>query len=313
MQSVLNHFDFDERLRHKLKVARQALTFCVLLFLWQNAGELTAQEVQFRSHEGLEIIGTLDPRTDEKSLWIQQQTSQIILKKSYDWNQLSHLLFEGKEVDREQLINEATFLGLSASREKQKEKLINFWFSPQQPTRNIRQSALPARKKKSVSNRVASLQIEAYVANWDRDAEIDGLMVHLYPLNERGKLVPVQGDVTFRLLGEYQHHRGKRWQNGQSLFEQLGSWQKNIKQKDLDEEGIVLRLEFQEIHPMKIPDLGFTGLLTADLGVRGQGRFNASLSDVIIKPVDRFRDELQLRSERRSRYAPQESLSPGLQ
>ena len=55
--------------------------------------------------------------------------------------------------------------------------------------------------------RLAALEMHAELANWDRDVEPDGLRVHVFPLDDQRIVVPVEGNITMRLIG-HRYRRG---------------------------------------------------------------------------------------------------------
>src|SRR5438128_453298 len=50
--------------------------------------------------------------------------------------------------------------------------------------------------------RVRSIRIEAELANWDADAEVDGFELRLYPLSTVRTVVPRAGLLTAQLFGQ---------------------------------------------------------------------------------------------------------------
>ena len=160
----------------------------------------------------------------------------------------------------------------------------------------------------AVAHRVVSLEMNAEIANWDRDAEWDGLLVHLRPLDAAGNVVPVSGQLALRLIGQRDRRPDRFGRDNVEKFPQLEQWLLQVRQADFQpgQDGVLLQCEFRRIRPEHDAELADEALLTGSLGVSGQGTFSATKADVFIRPYSRFRDEHQLRSVGHERVHPLE-------
>ncbi len=142
--------------------------------------------------------------------------------------------------------------------------------------------------------RVRSLSIAARVANWDADPEIDGLLVHVVPLDDDGEVVPVDGTLNFELtLQQFATRRQLPWRRRDRPFFTSDRWSVPLRASDFGLHGAYVRLPFKQAHPEIDLDVAPNGLLRGRLGVRGQGVFEASDADVRLRRFSRFRDELE--------------------
>jgi hypothetical protein len=131
---------------------------------------------------------------------------------------------------------------------------------------------------------VASLHVEAVVANWDEDAEPDGLRVLVVALDRLGQPVPVPGQVDFELVGGVaQVADDGQIVGGPSLAAEFGRWGRRLPEGPCDAEPAVFDLPFQSVHPHRDPRVDPVGELLVRLGIPGRGTFEAT-TDVLLYP-----------------------------
>lgn len=151
---------------------------------------------------------------------------------------------------------------------------------------------------------VRSLTIKAEVANWDRDAEVDGLLVRVQPLDGYGNVVPVEGNLDVQLATETKLATGGRLIGDQSIrrddsFRMTERWSVPIHAIDFDATGTVVKLPFRRFHPERHFDIAPDALAFARLRLPSAGAFDASDPFVLLRPASRFRDDMQLHQNRR--------------
>ena len=135
---------------------------------------------------------------------------------------------------------------------------------------------------------VRSLAVDAWVANWDDDVEVDGLVVQVIPQDDYGSMVPVRGVLEVNLLGE----RRGALKHRQS-FVGLGRWTRRVRHDDFGPSGAVYRLPFQAVHPEFDLSKEPYGAVHVRLTVPGHGVFDATADMVRIRPYGTVRDHLQ--------------------
>ena len=135
---------------------------------------------------------------------------------------------------------------------------------------------------------MVSLAIDATVGRWDETVDPDGLVVHVYPLDADGAIVPVHGTLNADLKVE---------QRSIDLLKQpfvdAGHWTEAVHPTDFGPRGAVYRLRFQHIAPEFQDGVRSPGLVHACLAVPGQGTFEASTYLSSIRPFNPVRDQLQ--------------------
>ena len=146
---------------------------------------------------------------------------------------------------------------------------------------------------------VKSLTIKATVANWDQDAEVDGLLLHVQPLDGFGIVVPVEGNLDVQLATEATLVTGGRSIRRDDSFRITERWSVPIHVNQFDATGTVVKLPFRRFHPERHFDIASDALALARLRLPTAGAFDASDPFVQLRPASRFRDDLQLQQSRR--------------
>ncbi|MBM4074437.1 MAG: hypothetical protein FJ267_02180 [Planctomycetes bacterium] len=146
---------------------------------------------------------------------------------------------------------------------------------------------------------VRNLKIDVVTANWDRDAEVDGLRIRVQPEDLWGQVIPLDGFLDVELIGESCRSIGGHSIEQYDDFNTLERWSVPIHAVDFDPTGTLVDLTFRRFHPERHLDVASDGFVFAKLRVPGVGSFQAVDDDVVLRPVSRFRDEMQLRLNRR--------------
>lgn len=267
-----------------------------------------ARQISVRLRDARVVSGDLDPGTNEWHLWLRSAAPGVELRSCISWDtivavdynenaypadEFRRLVLGGKS----QLLIDADFI----DSELFDPDPANAW------ARRAHEASLLWRRAKRVQPhgpphpprlpRVCSVQIETFPANWDSDVETDGLRVIVRPLDEHATVVAVDGRIEFQLIGR--QLATSRQPRRNRLFPELGRWTKQLRACHFGPHGIVVELPFQLVHPEFNLDLGAEGLLTARLSVPGEGVFDTSRADVLLRPFSRMRDELELYREQR--------------
>lgn len=261
--------------------------------------------VAIHLRDGRVLTGVVNEKTDDAELWLHSAEPSILILTSTSWREISSASVAGKPVTPEAFRKEA---------EQSKTPL---------PIATFRQPAALARSAIPAPGRVQSLDVFASNANWDRDAESDGLALRLNPLAADGSTTAVDGMLTVRLLGRRRGTRDLRtspprfgfWTNGTPTTEysplraderyvELGRWTERVKASHFTRDGYVARLPFRNVHPEYDLDVGLDGLVQCRLSVNGQGILDAA-SSVSLRDYSPLRDQLQI--DRGTRFFPDEA------
>jgi hypothetical protein len=120
------------------------------------------------------------------------------------------------------------------------------------------------------------LNLEVEVANWDHDAEPDGLRVLVAPLDYFGYVVPVFASVDFQLLTQPHRPPGAQHVRRRRSNQRREEWSRRVRIHDFGPAGAVYELPFRNLSANARFNIGPEALLTARLGVAGSGVFSAN-------------------------------------
>ena len=144
------------------------------------------------------------------------------------------------------------------------------------------------------NTQVCSLSVDAQVANLNRTVEADGLVLHIYPLDGAGNMIPVDGTLDVELIASVP----PGWPRGEPL-PSIGRWSFRLIPQQFGPAGAIVKLPFQGVHPEFDLNLGPFGLVHARLSIPGNGSFEASQAALRIRPYSVIRDQSQLIDGRR--------------
>jgi hypothetical protein len=256
--------------------------------------------------DGRVLQGILDTRTDETFLWLRTVTDNFSLSSRFRWSDVldvdpsipdlpgdEHRI----EVDVSKGIDVVDQFEPAADEEEDAVDGKDDWMD--WPTSRPGISEAGPWEAPLLFPVARALRIEAHLANWDDDVEPDGLRVLVSPVDGFGQVVPVFGSIDFKLIGEHRLSRGGEHVRRRDSFPLLGEWSRRVTLKTFRPNGVVYELPFRNFAPGRDVDIAFEALLTARLGIPGVGVLESSDSYVLLRPTNRFRDDLQLRTGRR--------------
>lgn len=153
--------------------------------------------------------------------------------------------------------------------------------------------AFPAHQQINSPGRVVSLHTFARSANWDGDAEIDGLELYLLPLDQFGRQVPATGLVSAELTV----YRGDaRLQDGAV---ERHSWTIPVTvDTPISEAASLVRLPFRDLQPEHELDLQPFGDLHVRFAVSGQRVVESTISGIELCPFSPTQDLRRVRKIR---------------
>jgi len=260
--------------KNQIRLICGLIFFCSITELQSNVQANETVTIDLK--EGRSVSGDVDARTDDRFLWLRSVTPSVLLISSYQWDKITKIEHGKKSY----LVEEF-------------RALVNQLKSTFPEEEFIRSRLGKSRKAVPKLPRVASIEIEATVANWDNDVEVDGLRVVVTPLAADGTVVPVLGNLDVRLFARTvaqgaRHHSGTFRQNKQ--FPELGRWARRVRNSDYGPDGLVYNLPFRSRNAEFDFELATYALANARFSVPGQGSFEASDSMVRLRPYSRFRD-----------------------
>jgi hypothetical protein len=255
---------------------------------------------------GRTYTAALDARTDSVQLWLRFETDGAEILRPIRWDRVAWAEVAGQKIPGEELH------GLV---EQIRQEIPALPVAPA-VTSNIVLIGAPdvdrapesraARPSNQAADtrRVVSLAIDAGAARWDENVDTDGLLVHVYPLDANGAIVPVRGtlnvDLTVERLDQYRLTQP---------FADGGHWEEAVHTADFGPTGAVYRLRFQSLNPEFNHWVGATAAVHATLAIPGQGTFEATADMACIRPFSTVRNHLEQMTNHR--YFPNERTDDG--
>lgn len=138
---------------------------------------------------------------------------------------------------------------------------------------------------------VRSLLIDSTLGNWDGDAETDGLLVRVQPLDGWGQVVPVDGHLDVELITETRLHTGGQVIRRDAPLRVMERWSVPVHALEYDATGTVVPLTFRRFHPDRDCDIAPRALLKARLRLPSVGAFDAIDPCVILQPIARHQSQ----------------------
>jgi hypothetical protein len=251
---------------------------------------------------GRQLAGAIDSRTDDSALWIVSHEPHAVLRSRIQWDRIRRVEQDGAVLSIEELRVRAAQVAAAADDEPRSgmEAAVLGDDAPpggphSEPTDDRVLPPLPMHE----AGCVQSLDIWVEAGNLDGDVAIDGLRILLSPLDALGRVVPVDGQVDFILIGERVNVPAEQAWRYREPFPELGRWTERIRSCDFGPHGVTCQLELRGPNVEADIKIGPQAVLYARLGVSGQGVFEASDDDVCLRACSYLRDQLQFRQDRR--------------
>lgn len=123
-----------------------------------------------------------------------------------------------------------------------------------------------------------SLDAFARLANFDNDAQPDGLQAILVPLGAGGEVLRKAGSLSIQLSV----FRGD-WRNRTQRFCEEESWSKEVTLDDYTPQGLVIDLPFRRIIPESDSELLAVGVLNIRFNIASERSVEAQVEDVPLR------------------------------
>jgi hypothetical protein len=263
------------------------------VFAQQDVASVTLVRVQLDS--GRTMTAAVDARTTDERLWLRFDRETAVLYRPIDWNRVTRIVFDGDSYNVDQF--------QQVLPQVKSERVIDSpaTVAPAKPSAPATNPHTPyselAQRALSGTSRVQSISIDAYVANWDADTEVDGIVLTVDAVDQFGAPLAIDGTLSVELVAERRSQLRPQLRQRRDHFQRFGNWTKMMRAEDSGQQ--VFFLPFQAIHPEFDHAIGSYGLVHAKLAVPGHGVFEASISDLRIRPVSRIRDRIQNSHARR--------------
>jgi hypothetical protein len=260
------------------------------------------ETISVETVSGRTFTGYLDAKTDVDDLWLRTERDSVVLLRPIAWDRVTKVHLLGRDVSGGQLHKIVEMLkprspAADVFATVPREIVIEGSLQPHGSTASPDDTSIERPQ-------VRSLAIEASLANWDGDVEMDGLLVRVLPLDSSGAMVATRGTLRLDLTGQR-----KTEARGLRSPATLQQWTQLIAAEDFGLRGAVYRLPFRGTDPEFDLTVAPYGMLHARLSVPAQGTFETTEDMLRIRPYSSVRDRLQLSTGRR--FLPQERTSNG--
>lgn len=247
--------------------------------------------------DGRVVTGTVDAKTDAQHLWLRRTAEQFDLVSGYRWE----LVLEGRTQER--TLDHAQLQVWTASRKLPGRRFAEIAPKPSGEFQMVSATTPAAPPLPPVK----TLVVDAELAQWDKDAQTEGLRIMVCPLDAYGNIVPVEGHIEFTLVVQRERVRPGKGYAGEPRFVEGDRLTFPVRREHFSAGPAFYELPFDRWHPDYEVTLANQGLLHARLSVPGQGVFEASDAQVCLRELSRFRDQLQYYTP--GRYLPVENPS----
>ena len=265
-----------------------------------SIAEQPEEPVVVQLASGRSLLAAVAPQTDGTRLWLRWRHGTISVLRPIHWDRVVRAEYEGQGLSADQfrraIVRPEPLL--STREEPLAPRAGTFrlhslrWPAPPmtkpEPSTSSRPAITTIEPGRAKTPPLQSLAIDAWVTNWDSDVEVDGVVVDVRPLDARGAIAPVHGTLEVTLIG---------WRTGRTRPTQppirLGRWTRSVRPSDFASPATEYRFPFRSVHPDFDLQWAPHATVHARLSVPGQGVFDATSSDVRIRPYSALRDHLQ--------------------
>ena len=280
---------------------RRWVTWCLERVAWLLTAYAILESSRIQAHEpdaapqlhvelasGRAFTGYVDARTSADELWLRIEGRAVQAIRPIAWSAIATAKLGESSIEIQALRQRVE--ELKTVRPRRKPKTIDDGSTPAETNSLLGtwSSGVESEPALFVAAPVAAVQVQAEVANWDADAECDGLLATVTPIDEFGRPTLTEGHVELELIatGPLTLRHGRS-------FPITGRWVRQLVPQAVHPSGFVFKLDFQASHPDFDLRVGPLGLMHARLVVPGRGTFEASTHSTSIRTFDPLRDQLQ--------------------
>ncbi len=242
---------------------------------------------------GRTFSAPVDPRTDAQRLWLRFGSGTTTILRPIAWTAIVDVVHDARRYSgtafREFALQPA--FATSPASKPNAPRLVRRADEAAPPAHGggLRLWNVPAAHTASMpAPAIATIAVDANLAQWDADVEFDGLVVSLAALDSEGLAVGFRGTAEIELLGPATAPLTTG--NG---FPVLGRWTRAITPETSGDGYARLRLEFQAFHPDWSRQLLRHGVVHVRLHVPGRGTFESSVDAVPLRGYTPTRDYVE--------------------
>ncbi|MFT7642648.1 MAG: hypothetical protein ACI9G1_004406 [Pirellulaceae bacterium] len=273
------------------------LVLLAALLLFVGAPVFAAETIDVSLKSGRTFSGLVDKKTDESHLVLRFGNASTYLLRRVSWQQVSSATVGEETISAKQLRSRV-------------DRLATDFVAPEKDTTKpavTGQRTYADRARAALrENRITHISIQASLANWDADVAADGIIVHVFPMDSKGRVVPVQGGLNVELFATAQVDFNEVPRSRGLQSQKIGRWYHRIGDSNYNESGITVKLPFGRINPETATQISNHGLVHVTFNVPGHGTFQSSQDYVRIRGFAPTRDQLEVKTGQR--YFPSEGV-----
>jgi len=257
-----------------------------------NAAEHRAGKITVTLESGRIFSGYVDKRTSEERLWLRFEAASTEILRPIRWHRVKRVQVAGRTLTVAEL---RTQVDRYASPGKLRQDFADVGRVSTGETSYADHAvhALDARAP------VAGVEIDAYLSNWDRDVEPDGLVVTLDAFDKAGRPAAVSGHIDATLIAQRRRDFNAVPTRRGTSFDRIGRWVRAFDADDDTSGRLAFRLPFQADHPAFDTRIQPHAVVHVRVTIPGRGVYERTIDPVRIRAFSPVRDGYQLSTGRR--------------
>ncbi|MEX2185784.1 MAG: hypothetical protein WD875_03275 [Pirellulales bacterium] len=262
------------------------------------ATDATAEESPPRARatvrvaSGRTFAGFIDARTNGDTLWLRVEHGQTTLWRPIAWRRVVDVSIAGESMPGEAFRNVADRFASKEDADRLAPRHDDT--PPSAPPLDGPLRDGPALERPPLETRpagsVRSLSLDVRLANWDADADDDGLVAFVTPLDDTGRPTSATGTLTVDLIGTTGPRRPNWAATPRDINERrpvLETWTVQLVPDDFSgvDGSASVRLPFARGEPADDARLGSFGVVRARFAAPGADLVEAVIDPVRLRPL----------------------------
>ncbi len=226
---------------------------------------------------GRSFTAAVDARTDDERLWLRFGDDTARLYRPVAWRSIIAAWRADQQIPLDQLrqVAEAMKTAPADPGEPEPPSVVGELLPA--PPRIAHSSPFPA------PPRISAVTFDVWLANWDADADPDGLVILVRPLDAWGQLVPVAGVVHVELQAAVRRDFDAAPRSRGIVRETVGRWTRSLANAPLGSDGFFVKAPFTA-DAASHTVAAYRGRVEVRLVVPGHGVFEHAVEGVTLRP-----------------------------
>jgi hypothetical protein len=242
--------------------SRESFPILAILIVAHWAPAIRAAEselVMVQVQDGRVLVGEVDQRTNDQELWIRATSPDLALSVGLPWNQVAWIQHANRQFKPDRFRRLARELAAPLPKGFFREPQI-YTHPEVRSEDSVRNGRVYMVRPPAAEPTAETLIVQAHVANWDGDAETDGLELTIVPQSSTRNVAPLDGVLVVELQGRKYRSAPRR-----SPIVDLEKWSLRVRSQDFGPLGATYRLPFQTFFPSRDPSIARDGTLRVQL------------------------------------------------